>query len=60
MRWVWENSHVDRLRTLPQRKGRLTGVVEDIRQTIEPRDFQFRPSESFRGSDLALFRRETR
>jgi|RhiMethySRZTD1v2_1073278.scaffolds.fasta_scaffold512023_1 hypothetical protein len=36
MRWVWENSHVDRLRTLPQRKGRLTGVVEDIRQTIEP------------------------
>ena len=36
MRWAWKNSDVDPLRTSPQRKGRLTEVVEDIRHTIEP------------------------
>lgn len=33
---VWENSHVDRLHTLFDRRARVPGVVEDIRRAIEP------------------------
>lgn len=33
---VWENSHVDRLQTLFDRKGHVQVVVQDIRRAIEP------------------------
>ena len=33
---VWENSHIDRLHTLFDRKGRVHAVVEDVRRAIEP------------------------
>ena len=36
MATVWENSHVDQLRTLFDRKGRVQTVVKDVRRAIEP------------------------
>ena len=33
---VWENSHVNELKTLYDRKGRIPQVVEDVRRAIEP------------------------
>ena len=33
---VWENSHVDQLHTLFDRKGHVQTVVKDIRRAIEP------------------------
>jgi hypothetical protein len=36
MSTVWENSYVDRLRTLLDKKGHVPVVVENVRHTIEP------------------------
>jgi hypothetical protein len=33
---VWENSHVDQLHTLFDRKGQVQTVVSDVRRAIEP------------------------
>jgi hypothetical protein len=33
---VWENSYVDRLQTLFDRKGHAQEVVDDVRRAIEP------------------------
>ena len=33
---VWENSHVDRLQTLFDRKGHVQVAVQHVRRAIEP------------------------
>ena len=36
MSTVWENSYVDRLRTLFDRKGQVQEVTKEVRRAIEP------------------------